>query len=616
MLVDRSYDRLDASGSSSGRGGGSPRPARSTWPHSPDYDPGIELFARIREGLIRGEHVDRMGMALWLYEYLQLRCYFTGPQAGTSVATYTHLDAAKVLNRSVRSIKIWMDVLVVNGYVTTAKVNHGLVVTVTKYVQTPSGTAKPSAGNSTPLGEPSAGNSTPLGEPSAGNSTPVLVGGLTDGSPQPDPSAVCGEPSAVFGKPSAVFGQPLIYVARAFRDSEKKERISLTKRGTSPPIDLSPLAVGAVPVDGTGVRVASRRASPSPWGLLTSDEPPKPVEPVGHVEPPVTDTVADTVADTVTDTVTDTVADEIPVSLPVVAKASPKPRVRKVVVPKSVVGVDGHGPVMSPGPVPEPVGAVRDAGAVPLGEVPGVPEASTAIVLVTRATVTDVTPVTPVTLARRRRTAAVPVTEASLVLVAKESTRQTQVIDLLRADPRLAAYSHLGPRDFAAIKRSSLTPAQIVEVYGGLCLGEWGSEWDQKHVRVDHAIGCWAQYQRTRDAVTQAERDIETLLAAHSVPWVMTERDRTLIRDVTKRRQSPLGAEEIVAAYEGLVNGTWGSDWLRSNVSITKAIESFGSYQASLRPRGHDPTRKKTNDQEWADIFAERDKLMPEGSVQ
>ena len=356
-----------------------------------------------------------------------------------------------------------------------------------------------------------------------------------------------------------------------------------------------------MPVDGTGVRVAPRRASPSPWGLLTSDEPPKPVEPVGHVEPPVTETV------------TETVADEIPVSLPAVAKASPKPRVRKVVVPKSVVGVDGHGPVMSTGPVPEPLGAVRDAGAVPLGEVPGVPEASTAIVLVTRATVTDVT---LVTLARRRRTAAVPVTEASLVLVANKSTRQTEVIDLLRADPRLAAYSHLGPRDFAAIKRSSLTPAQIVEVYGGLCLGEWGSEWDQKHVRVDHAIGCWAQYQRTRDAVTQAERDIETLLAAHSVPWVMTERDRTLIRDVTKRRQSPLGAEEIVAAYEGLVNGTWGSDWLRSNVSITKAIESFGSYQASLRPRGHDPTKKKTHDQEWADIFAERDKLMPEGSVQ
>jgi hypothetical protein len=306
-------------------------------------------------------------------------------------------------------------------------------------------------------------------------------------------------------------------------------------------------------------------------------------------------------------------------SAPEVAKAAPKPRVRKVVAAKPVSVVGGHVPDMPvdvlpepvvADPVPEPGKPVWDAEAMPLGEVP---EASTAIVLVTRATVTDVT---PVALAPRRRAAVKPVTEANLVMVAKEPTKQTQVIDLLRADPRLVQYAHLAPRDFAAIKRSSLTPAQIVEVYGGLCLGEWGSDWDQKHVRVDHAIGCWAQYQRTRDAVTQAERDIETLLAAHAVPWVMTERDRTLIRDVTKRRQSPLGAEEIVAAYEGLLNGTWGSDWLRSNVSITKAIESFGSYQASLRPRAHDPSKKKTHDQEWADIFAARDKLMPEGSVQ
>jgi hypothetical protein len=308
--------------------------------------------------------------------------------------------------------------------------------------------------------------------------------------------------------------------------------------------------------------------------------------------------------------------------MPVVAKATPKPRVRKAVAAKPVSVVGGHVPDMPVDVLPEPVIAstvpetgkpVCDAEAMPLGEVPEVPEASTAIVLVTRATVTDVT---PVALAPRRRAAVKPVTEANLVMVAKEPTKQAQVIDLLRADPRLVQYAHLAPRDFAAIKRSSLTPAQIVEVFGGLCLGEWGSDWDQKHVRVDHAIGCWAQYQRTRDAVTQAERDIETLLASHAVPWVMTERDRTLIRDVTKRRQSPLGAEEIVAAYEGLLNGTWGSDWLRSNVSITKAIESFGSYQASLRPRAHDPSKKKSHDQQLADIFAERDKLMPEGSVQ
>ena len=529
-----------------------------------------------------------------------------------------------------------METLVDGGYVTTLKVNHGLVVTITKFGQQPLSMGEPSDTGGKP-NDTSGKASDTSGKPSDISGKPSDTGGqltnailpeqsdisglLTNavlpeqsdisgqltGANHPEPSDICGKPSDTGGKPSDISGQPLIYVARAFRDSEKKERVVVTKRDTSPPSDLSPSAVGAVLVDGAGVRVASRRASPSPWGLLTSDDPPRPVELVEHVAPPVTDTV------------TDTVADLIPVSMPVVAKATPKPRVRKVVVPKPVSVVGGHVPGMPvdvvpepvvASPVPEPGGSQRAAEAMPL---PDVPEASTAIVLVTRATVTDVT---PVALAPRRRTAAGPVTEANLVMVAKEPNKQAQVIDLLRADPRLVQYAHLAPRDFAAIKRSSLTPAQIVEVFGGLCLGEWGSEWDQKHVRVDHAISCWAQYQRCRDAVTQAERDIETLLAAHAVPWVMTGRDRTLIRDVTKRQQSPLGAGEIVAAYEGLLNGTWGSDWLRSNVSITKAIESFGSYQASLRPRAHDPSKKKTHDQEWADIFAERDKLMPDGSVQ
>jgi len=205
MLADRPSDRLDASGSRGGRAESSPRPARSTWPHSADHDPGIELFARIREGLIRGEHVDRMGMAFWLYEYLQLRCYFTGPHAGTSVATYTHMDAAKVLNRSVRAIKVRMDVLVTYGYVTVAKVNHGLVVTITKYLHQSLGTVQRSAVSCTPLDEPSA----VFGKPSAVSCTPVVVDGLSDASLQ--------------SEPSAVFGQPLIYVARAPRDSEISE---------------------------------------------------------------------------------------------------------------------------------------------------------------------------------------------------------------------------------------------------------------------------------------------------------------------------------------------------------------------------------------------------------
>ena len=133
MLADGPYGRLDASGSTSGGGSASPRPTRSSWPHSPDYAPDIELFARIREGLISGEHLERMGMALWLYEYLHLRCYFTGPHAGTSVATFTHVDAAKHFGLTTRQVKRWMHTLVEGGYVTTVRAQYGLTVSITKY---------------------------------------------------------------------------------------------------------------------------------------------------------------------------------------------------------------------------------------------------------------------------------------------------------------------------------------------------------------------------------------------------------------------------------------------------------------------------------------------------
>ena len=216
---DRSYDRLDASGSTSGRGGGSPRPARSTWPHSPDHDPGIELFARIREGLIRGEHVDRMGMALWLYEYLQLRCYFTGPQAGTSVATYTHLDAAKVLNRSVRTIKLWMDVLVNNGYVKVSRGQHGLVITIAKYqgsVQKPETVLASSATSCTS---------------EIASSATSCTSQETDGLDPDNEKCNILHPEVQHpASRSATSYQPLIYVARAFRDSEISE--------TPPPLPL------------------------------------------------------------------------------------------------------------------------------------------------------------------------------------------------------------------------------------------------------------------------------------------------------------------------------------------------------------------------------------------
>ena len=58
MLADRPFGRLDASVSRDD--GASPRPSRSTWPHSPDYDPDIELFAMIWVGLASKKH--RIGL--------------------------------------------------------------------------------------------------------------------------------------------------------------------------------------------------------------------------------------------------------------------------------------------------------------------------------------------------------------------------------------------------------------------------------------------------------------------------------------------------------------------------------------------------------------------------
>ena len=248
VASDRSYDRLGASGSSSGRGGGSPRPARSTWPRSRDYDPDIPLYALIREGLITGEHVDRMGMALWLYEYLQLRCYFTGPQAGTSVATYTHLDASKVLNRSVLTVKRWMETLVDEGYVTTVRVNQGLVVTITKYGQEPLLIVKPSdiggtqsdmhvtlvdeqsdiSGKQSDISGQLTGAILPEQSDISGKQSDIS--GQLTGAILPEQSDISGKQSDISGKQSDISGQPLIYVARALRDSEISE--------TPPPLPL------------------------------------------------------------------------------------------------------------------------------------------------------------------------------------------------------------------------------------------------------------------------------------------------------------------------------------------------------------------------------------------
>ena len=117
MLADRPIYRLDANGSGEG-----------------DFCKDSRGFVGRHPGLITGEHRKRLGQAVWLFRYLDIRCHSTGVEAGTSFHGYTHEEAAKTFNRSVRAMKVWMASLSKGGYVTTVPVNRGLVVTINGYV--------------------------------------------------------------------------------------------------------------------------------------------------------------------------------------------------------------------------------------------------------------------------------------------------------------------------------------------------------------------------------------------------------------------------------------------------------------------------------------------------
>ena len=117
MLADRPTDRLDANGSGEG----------DVIEHAPKV-------IKVHRELFSGEHRKRLGRAVWLYLHLHKLCQSTGVEAGTSFHGYTHEEAAKAFNRSVRAMKVWMARLVKGGYVTTVPVNRGLVVTITGYV--------------------------------------------------------------------------------------------------------------------------------------------------------------------------------------------------------------------------------------------------------------------------------------------------------------------------------------------------------------------------------------------------------------------------------------------------------------------------------------------------
>ena len=117
MLADRPSDRLDANGSGEG-----------------DVTGDVPKALNLPLALFSGDHRKRLGRAVWLYLHLHKLCQSTGVEAGTSFHGYTHEEAAKAFNRSVRAMKVWMARLVKGGYVTTVLVNRGLVVTINGYV--------------------------------------------------------------------------------------------------------------------------------------------------------------------------------------------------------------------------------------------------------------------------------------------------------------------------------------------------------------------------------------------------------------------------------------------------------------------------------------------------
>lgn len=77
---------------------------------------GSRWYFPVYEGLFDAKHVAAMGQAIWLYGWALARAHVA--QNG-GIFTYTHIEAAKELGRSVRTIKLWFSKLQKNGYLQT-----------------------------------------------------------------------------------------------------------------------------------------------------------------------------------------------------------------------------------------------------------------------------------------------------------------------------------------------------------------------------------------------------------------------------------------------------------------------------------------------------------------
>lgn len=77
----------------------------------------------------------------------------------------------------------------------------------------------------------------------------------------------------------------------------------------------------------------------------------------------------------------------------------------------------------------------------------------------------------------------------------KTPTKSGEVIDRLRAE---GFRGNLSPKDHAAIKRSDLSPAEIVEAFGAVSRGEWDNPWLRTNLSVEAVINRYSAFEALR----------------------------------------------------------------------------------------------------------------------
>ncbi len=92
---------------------------------------GSRWYFPVFEGLFDAKHVEQMGQAIWLYGWILARAWIRRQEG---VVDYSHIEAAKDLGVTSRTIKAWFSALQEYSYLTTrTRHSHHLTVQVTNW---------------------------------------------------------------------------------------------------------------------------------------------------------------------------------------------------------------------------------------------------------------------------------------------------------------------------------------------------------------------------------------------------------------------------------------------------------------------------------------------------